>query len=177
MTREQIANIEAGPECDQAVAEACGGADRQPVGFEDWLRSIDKTSRAWGRLTHREKTIVDLRWGLSGEGHAYTLEETGRIFRVTRERVRQIENKAIDNLKSSWKKEAFRPSTDWNDAMLAAEKADILQYDHILCKDRDEWLFRTDDETGSTILASAHTGPLAICRAILTLKVESEDRT
>ena len=41
-------------------------------------------------LTYREREIIKLRYGL-GDGYTYTLEEVGRIFKVTRERVRQIE--------------------------------------------------------------------------------------
>ena len=48
-------------------------------------------------LTYREREIVRLRYGL-GDGYTYTLEEVGRIFKVTRERVRQIEAKAIRKL-------------------------------------------------------------------------------
>ena len=48
-------------------------------------------------LTYREREIIKLRYGL-GHGYTYTLEEVGRIFRVTRERVRQIEAKAIRKL-------------------------------------------------------------------------------
>ena len=48
-------------------------------------------------LTYREREIIKLRYGL-GDGYTYTLEEVGRIFRVTRERVRQIEAKAVRKL-------------------------------------------------------------------------------
>jgi RNA polymerase primary sigma factor len=48
-------------------------------------------------LTYREREILKLRYGL-GDGHTYTLKEVGRIFDVTRERVRQIEMKAIKKL-------------------------------------------------------------------------------
>ncbi len=48
-------------------------------------------------LTYREREIIRLRYGL-GDGYTYTLEEVGRIFRVTRERVRQIESKAMRKL-------------------------------------------------------------------------------
>ncbi|RMH05145.1 MAG: RNA polymerase sigma factor RpoD [Planctomycetota bacterium] len=50
-----------------------------------------------GSLTFREREIIKLRYGI-GDGYTYTLEEVGRIFRVTRERVRQIEAKAIRKL-------------------------------------------------------------------------------
>jgi RNA polymerase primary sigma factor len=48
-------------------------------------------------LTFREREIVRLRYGL-GDGYTYTLEEVGRIFKITRERVRQIEAKALKKL-------------------------------------------------------------------------------
>ena len=48
-------------------------------------------------LTFREREIVRLRYGLA-DGYCYTLEEVGRIFKVTRERVRQIEAKAVAKL-------------------------------------------------------------------------------
>jgi RNA polymerase primary sigma factor len=48
-------------------------------------------------LTYREREIIRLRYGLA-DGYTYTLEEVGRIFRVTRERVRQIEAKAVAKL-------------------------------------------------------------------------------
>ena len=50
-------------------------------------------------LTYREREIVRLRYGLD-DGYTYTLEEVGRIFRVTRERVRQIEAKALRKLQN-----------------------------------------------------------------------------
>ena len=46
------------------------------------------------RLDYREREILRLRYGLA-DGYAYTLEEVGKIFSVTRERVRQIETKAV----------------------------------------------------------------------------------
>ena len=51
-----------------------------------------------GTLTFREREIIKLRYGI-GDGYTYTLEEVGRIFRVTRERVRQIEAKAVRKLR------------------------------------------------------------------------------
>lgn len=60
--------------------------------LRDKIESILKT------LTWREREIIRLRYGL-GDGYSYTLEEVGRIFKVTRERVRQIEAKAFQKLK------------------------------------------------------------------------------
>ena len=50
-------------------------------------------------LTYREREIIRLRYGLA-DGYSYTLEEVGRIFKVTRERVRQIEAKAVAKLQN-----------------------------------------------------------------------------
>ncbi|TWT36334.1 RNA polymerase sigma factor SigA [Posidoniimonas corsicana] len=50
-------------------------------------------------LTFREREIIRLRYGLA-DGYSYTLEEVGRIFKVTRERVRQIEAKAVSKLQN-----------------------------------------------------------------------------
>ncbi len=49
-------------------------------------------------LTEREKLVLNLRFGLQG-GFSRTLEEVGRIFNVTRERIRQIESKALRRLR------------------------------------------------------------------------------
>ena len=57
----------------------------------------DKIDYVLRTLTYREREIIKLRYGL-GDGYTYTLEEVGRIFKVTRERVRQIEAKAVRKL-------------------------------------------------------------------------------
>lgn len=57
----------------------------------------DKIDHVLKTLTYREREIIKLRYGL-GDGYTYTLEEVGRIFKVTRERVRQIEAKAVRKL-------------------------------------------------------------------------------
>jgi RNA polymerase primary sigma factor len=55
--------------------------------------------RALSTLTHREANIIRLYYGLNGK-HAHTLEEIGEEFNLTRERVRQIKEKAIKRLKN-----------------------------------------------------------------------------
>ena len=57
----------------------------------------EKLAQVLNTLTYREREIIKLRYGL-GDGYTYTLEEVGKIFKVTRERVRQIEAKAIRKL-------------------------------------------------------------------------------
>jgi len=65
------------------------------AGHEMLKERIDEVLQT---LTFREREIVKLRYGI-GDGYTYTLEEVGRIFRVTRERVRQIEAKAVRKLR------------------------------------------------------------------------------
>jgi RNA polymerase primary sigma factor len=57
-------------------------------------------------LTYREREILRLRYGLA-DGYTYTLEEVGKIFSVTRERVRQIESKAVRKLQSPYRSRAL----------------------------------------------------------------------
>ncbi len=54
-------------------------------------------------LSYREREILKLRYGI-GDGYTYTLEEVGRIFKVTRERVRQVESKALRKLQHPTKR-------------------------------------------------------------------------
>ncbi len=70
---------------------------------EDPLYDVNQQSlkvklyEALENLNHREREILKLRYGLV-DGYSYTLEEVGQIFSVTRERVRQIEAKAVRKL-------------------------------------------------------------------------------
>lgn len=59
----------------------------------------DKIDTLLKSLTYREREIIRLRYGLV-DGYSYTLEEVGRIFKVTRERVRQIEAKAVSKMQN-----------------------------------------------------------------------------
>jgi RNA polymerase primary sigma factor len=62
---------------------------------QEMLRS--RINRVLKTLSYREREIIKLRYGL-GDGYSYTLEEVGHIFKVTRERIRQIEAKAVRKL-------------------------------------------------------------------------------
>lgn len=57
----------------------------------------EKIGSVLDTLTYREREIIKLRYGI-GDGYTYTLEEVGKKFMVTRERVRQIEAKAVRKL-------------------------------------------------------------------------------
>jgi len=73
-----------------------GAADSPAVGAaQEMLRG--RISKVLKTLSYREREIIKLRYGL-GDGYSYTLEEVGHIFKVTRERIRQIEAKAVRKL-------------------------------------------------------------------------------
>ncbi|MBK8100179.1 MAG: RNA polymerase sigma factor RpoD [Planctomycetes bacterium] len=74
---------------DESVESPVASASREML--KERIESVLST------LTFREREIIKLRYGI-GDGYTYTLEEVGRIFRVTRERVRQIEAKAVRKL-------------------------------------------------------------------------------
>ena len=61
-----------------------------------------RIEEAMEHLNYREREILKLRYGLA-DGYTYTLEEVGKIFSVTRERVRQIESKAVRKLQQPYR--------------------------------------------------------------------------
>jgi RNA polymerase primary sigma factor len=67
-----------------------------------------EVQRALSTLTQREADVVTLYFGLNGE-HAMTLEEIGEKFNLTRERVRQIKEKAIRRLRHTSRSKALKP--------------------------------------------------------------------
>ena len=73
-----------------------GEAENPATGAsQEMLRN--RVNRVLKTLSYREREIIKLRYGL-GDGYSYTLEEVGHIFKVTRERIRQIEAKAVRKL-------------------------------------------------------------------------------
>ncbi len=79
-------------------------------------------------LTYREREIIKLRYGI-GDGYTYTLEEVGQIFKVTRERVRQVEAKAIRKLRHPVRARKLQGFI--NPDALAAEKNDQRDSDKL----------------------------------------------
>jgi len=71
----------------------------------------EEIGSALGTLTEREKKILVLRFGIS-DGAARTLEEVGKVFKVTRERVRQIEAKALKKLRHPTRSRRLRTFLD-----------------------------------------------------------------
>jgi RNA polymerase primary sigma factor len=64
-------------------------------------------------LSNREKEVIKLRFGL-GDGHQHTLEEVGTLFNVTRERVRQIEAKALKKLRHPIRSQRLKGYMDFS---------------------------------------------------------------
>ena len=75
------------------------------------LREV--TSSALQSLSPREQEIVRMRYGLNETGKEYTLQEVGEIFQVTRERIRQIEEKALLKLRSPYRSNKLREFADF----------------------------------------------------------------
>lgn len=76
------------------------------------LSLSDSTQRVLSTLTPREEKVLRMRFGI-GERSDHTLEEVGRDFAVTRERIRQIEAKALRKLRHPSRAKRLRSFVDW----------------------------------------------------------------
>ncbi|MCX7705144.1 MAG: sigma-70 family RNA polymerase sigma factor [bacterium] len=72
----------------------------------------EELEKAFEILDEREEKILRLRFGLDEDGYARTLEEVGKYFNLTRERIRQIEGKAIQKLKNAPRAAKLKPFLD-----------------------------------------------------------------
>jgi RNA polymerase primary sigma factor len=70
------------------------------------------TSQVLRELSPREEMVIKMRFGLGPDGVEHTLEEIGRYFAVTRERIRQIEAKALRKLRHPVRSEKLRAFLD-----------------------------------------------------------------
>src|SRR5947207_8702809 len=97
-----------GEEDDSALADLIEDASAQsPLDLaSDALRRED-VNRVLAALPGRERQVIELRYGLAG-GRPLTLEEVGRAFKITRERVRQIENRTLKKLQTLPQAERLR---------------------------------------------------------------------
>jgi RNA polymerase primary sigma factor len=73
---------------------------------------VRKIGKALGTLTDREERVIRLRFGI-GESTDHTLEEVGQDFDVTRERIRQIEAKALRKLRHPARSKQLKSFVDW----------------------------------------------------------------
>ncbi len=71
----------------------------------------DQVEKVLGTLTDREEEVIRLRFGMS-DGLPRTLEEVGLIFNLTRERIRQIEAKALKKLRHKTRSSKLRDCVD-----------------------------------------------------------------
>lgn len=78
-----------------------------PRQFVDRTMMLDELDRLLAMLTPKEEEVIRLRYGI-GDNHSHTLEEIGHDFNLTRERIRQIQAKAIRKLRSFNKGVDFR---------------------------------------------------------------------
>lgn len=79
----------------------------QPADVASFLLLQDQLRSVLDELTDRERKVIELRFGLR-DGHPRTLEEVGKVFDVTRERIRQIESKTLSKLRHPGRSGALR---------------------------------------------------------------------
>ena len=91
----------------QRALELSGVRDQSPT--ELMRANIDT---ALDSLTERERKVIGLRYGLHGQ-RAHTIEETGRVIKVTRERARQVEAKALRKLQHPARAKLIDPDWTW----------------------------------------------------------------
>jgi len=82
-----------------------------------------RIEEAMETLNYREREILRLRYGLA-DGYAYTLEEVGKIFSVTRERVRQIESKAVRKLQQPYRARTLASFLDGTENLFDSQAAE-----------------------------------------------------
>jgi RNA polymerase primary sigma factor len=87
-----------GEEDDSHLADFLPDNDSSPADAATFQLLRDKIEEALDQLAPRERDVLKMRFGLD-DGYPHTLEEVGRHFQVTRERIRQIEAKALKKLR------------------------------------------------------------------------------
>jgi RNA polymerase primary sigma factor len=100
-------NPESSSELGDLIVDSDSGGHEDAVFF---MALQELIKQVLDKLSMREQKIIELRFGLDGEG-PYTLEETGKIIGITRERVRQIQNNALKKLKNFKLSEDLREFT------------------------------------------------------------------
>ena len=96
-----------GEEDDSHIGDFVVDKDNlSPVEYANQSMLADRIDKELSQLTDREERVIRLRYGLD-DGRNHTLEEVGKEFNVTRERIRQIESKAMSKLRKKHKKVLF----------------------------------------------------------------------
>ena len=79
-------------------SEQCLAAFLEPHAEEVLQELRSQIDAALDTLSYRERGILEMRYGL-GDGQAYTLAESGYVFRLTRERIRQLQARSLKKLR------------------------------------------------------------------------------
>jgi RNA polymerase primary sigma factor len=88
-----------GEEADSQLGDFIEDAEApKPADAASFTMMQEQLGRVLGSLSERERKVIELRFGLI-DGKPHTLEEVGRVFGVTRERIRQIEHKTLAKLR------------------------------------------------------------------------------
>jgi len=89
-----------GEQEDSALADFIEDASAQsPLELASEAVRRENVARVLAALSRREREVIEMRYGITG-GRPLTLEEVGRAFKITRERVRQIENRTLRKLQA-----------------------------------------------------------------------------
>jgi RNA polymerase primary sigma factor len=89
------------------LSDMMGDPDQKPVDLASYQMLKDDISRLICTLNSREQAVIRMRFGLD-DGKPKTLEEIGRRFSVTRERIRQIEARALHKLRQPYRNHAVK---------------------------------------------------------------------
>jgi RNA polymerase primary sigma factor len=89
------------------LGDVLGDPDEKPVDQAAYQMLKDDLSRLICTLNSREQAVIRMRFGLD-DGKAKTLEEIGRRFSVTRERIRQIEARALHKLRQPYRNHSVK---------------------------------------------------------------------
>ena len=101
-----------GEEEDSHVGDFIEDKDNEsPLKYANTSLLKDKLNEVLGELTDREEKVIRLRYGID-DGRNHTLEEVGKEFNVTRERIRQIEAKALKKLLHTSRSKQLRDYLD-----------------------------------------------------------------
>jgi RNA polymerase primary sigma factor len=96
-----------GAQNEVRVSDRLVSQNAQPTSLNEKSSVRSELRRAMRDLSEREAQIVEMRFGLA-DGNQMTLEEIGKQFCVTRERIRQIEARALSKMRSPVKAEEIK---------------------------------------------------------------------
>ncbi|MGM0366291.1 MAG: RNA polymerase sigma factor RpoD [Actinomycetota bacterium] len=97
-----------GEEGDTHLSDFIEDSDaKEPADAASFAMLQEQIQQVLGTLTDRERRVLELRFGLH-DGHPRTLEEVGREFSVTRERIRQIEFKTLNKLRKASRSKSLK---------------------------------------------------------------------